>query len=140
MKPVMRLLGLLLLLLPVHAGWADEAESLAQSREAADAWLALIDEGEIERSWSAASSLFQQAVSAADWKRALRGARGPLGGLQTRSFLGASHNTSLPGAPDGEYVVMQFKATFDRKAEAVETVTTMLESDGAWRVSGYFIR
>lgn len=137
---IVRALGLLLLLLPVHTVWAEETDRLALSREAAVAWLALIDRGEIERSWSAASSLFQQAVSTADWKRALRGARGPLGAFQQRSFLAANYSTSLPGAPDGEYVVMQFKASFGRKAEAVETVTTMLESDGAWRVSGYFIR
>jgi Protein of unknown function (DUF4019) len=29
---------------------------------------------------------------------------------------------------------------FEKKASAVETVTSMLDPDGAWRVSGYFIR
>jgi hypothetical protein len=47
---------------------------------------------------------------------------------------------SLPGAPDGEYVVIQFKTAFENKKFAIETVTPMLDGDGKWRVSGYFIR
>ena len=134
------ILGLILLLAPLHLAAASDADKLAQSTDAALAWLALIDAGDLEESWSEAASLFQQAVSAGDWERAIGGARGPLGALNERTFTGASHHTSLPGAPDGEYVVMQFKASFTRKAEAVETVTTMLDSDGSWRVSGYFIK
>jgi hypothetical protein len=135
-----RAVGLILLLIPLQTGWAEEADKLAQSRASALAWLALIDGGDYERSWSEASSLFQVAISSADWARALRGARGPVGDLQSRADLSATHTTSLPGAPDGEYVVMQFKSSFGRKAEAVETVTTMLESNGTWKVSGYFIK
>jgi hypothetical protein len=48
--------------------------------------------------------------------------------------------TSLPGAPDGEYVVIQFETSFENKNDAVETVTPMKDEDGKWRVSGYFIR
>ena len=47
---------------------------------------------------------------------------------------------SLPGAPDGEYVVILFKTSFEGKAEAVETVTPMRDADGEWRVAGYYIR
>jgi hypothetical protein len=47
---------------------------------------------------------------------------------------------SLPGAPDGEYVVIQFATSFENKKSAIETVTPMLDSDGEWRVSGYFIK
>lgn len=37
-------------------------------------------------------------------------------------------------------VVIQFDATFERKAQAVETVTPMLDKDGQWKVSGYYIK
>jgi hypothetical protein len=46
----------------------------------------------------------------------------------------------LPGAPDGQYVVIQFETSFENKHNAVETVTPMLEPNGQWRVSGYYIR
>jgi hypothetical protein len=42
--------------------------------------------------------------------------------------------------PDGKYVVIQYDSVFEQKASAVETVTPMLDSDGAWRVSGYFVQ
>jgi hypothetical protein len=50
------------------------------------------------------------------------------------------YTTTLPGAPDGEYVVIQYQSSFGKKNLAVETVTPMLDQDGVWRVSGYFIR
>ena len=48
--------------------------------------------------------------------------------------------SSIPGAPDGEYVVIQFKTSFENKKSGIETVTPMLDKDGKWRVSGYYIK
>ena len=48
--------------------------------------------------------------------------------------------TELPGAPDGQYVAIQFTTPFENKRVAVETITPMLEDDGDWRVAGYFIK
>ncbi len=44
------------------------------------------------------------------------------------------------GAPDGEYVVIQFETSFEHKRSAIETVTPMMDRDGKWRVSGYYIK
>jgi hypothetical protein len=44
------------------------------------------------------------------------------------------------GAPDGEYVVIQYDTKFDNKAAAVETVTVARGKDGVWRVAGYYIK
>ena len=52
----------------------------------------------------------------------------------------ATYKTSLPGAPDGEYVVIQFDTSFENKKAAIETVTPMMDQDGTWRVSGYYIK
>ena len=108
--------------------------------EAASAWLALIDDGEYAESWKQAASPFRSRMSRDRWVDAVRAAREPLGKLRSRSFLGAVCETGLPGAPDGTYVVIRYRAAFERKASAVETVAPMLEQDGIWRVSGYFIR
>jgi Protein of unknown function (DUF4019) len=45
-----------------------------------------------------------------------------------------------PHTPAGEYVRMQYDTTFEKKKDAVETVVPMLDKDGKWRVSGYFIK
>ena len=50
------------------------------------------------------------------------------------------YTTTAPGAPDGEYVIIQFESAFEHKASAIETVTPMRDKDGQWRVSGYFLK
>jgi hypothetical protein len=47
---------------------------------------------------------------------------------------------AVPGAPDGEYVVIRFKTKFKNKKSAIETATPMLENGGEWSVSGYYIK
>jgi len=133
------LAGLAVALLTAQTtGAADTAEQAAT--KSAEAFLALVDKGQHDESWDAAAKLFQGAVTREKWKEALTATRTPLGKLVSRSLKVAKHTTSLPGAPDGQYVVVQFATSFENKKEAVETVTPMQEKDGTWRVSGYFIR
>ena len=66
--------------------------------------------------------------------------RRPLGKMIKRKLKNKQYMTSLPGAPDGEYVVIQFDTAFENKKEAIETITPLLDTDGKWRVSGYFIK
>ena len=70
----------------------------------------------------------------------VQSARSPFGKLKKRTFAAAKYMTELPGAPDGEYVVIQFQASFENKENAVETITPKLAPDGKWRVSGYVIK
>jgi len=37
-------------------------------------------------------------------------------------------------------VVLQYQSSFQSKANAMETVTVVLDQDGTWRVVGYFIK
>jgi hypothetical protein len=108
--------------------------------DAATNWLKLTDAGLYNVSWDAAAPLFQNAVTKERWSQALRGVRTPLGNALSRRVKSAKYTTTLPGAPDGEYVVIQFETSFENKSSAIETVTPMLAKDGTWRVSGYFIR
>ena len=70
----------------------------------------------------------------------MKSVRKPLGQNLSREVNFKKYTTSLPGAPDGEYVVIQFTTSFSHKKSAVETVTPMLDTDGKWRVSGYYIK
>ena len=107
---------------------------------AATAWLMLIDNGKYGDSWEAAAAYFKGAVTKEDWLQTLVAVRKPLGVLISREVRLKKYARSLPGAPDGEYVVIQFNTSFGNKKSAIETVTPMLESDGSWRVSGYYIK
>jgi hypothetical protein len=101
-------------------------------------WLHLIDAGKYGDSWEQASVLFKGALSRDRWVSAMEGGRKPLGDLVKRYLKSADYRTSLPGAPDGQYFVIQFNASFSGKAEAVETVTAVREGND-WKAAGYFI-
>ena len=116
------------------------AEYDQAAEQAARDWLAMADADDAPGTWTAAASLFRQAVPAEQWTHSLRAARAPLGAVVSRTLRDAQAANELPGAPDGEYVVLQFDTQFERKRAAVETVTPMRDTDGMWRVSGYFIR
>ncbi|MBK9063003.1 MAG: DUF4019 domain-containing protein [Acidobacteria bacterium] len=119
---------------------ADDSAAVAQAQVAARSWLALTDSGKYGESWDNASSFSKSAVTRADWEKAIKGGRSPLGAMKARKVKSATFTRTLPGAPDGEYVVIQFESQFENKAAAIETVTPMHEKDGAWRVSGYYIK
>lgn len=122
----------------VPAFAADKPED--EARKSAEQWLALIDAGKFGESWKTAAGYFKTAVTQEQWEHSLDAVRNPLGGMVSRKLKSATYTKSLPGAPDGEYVVLQFKTSFANKKEAIETVTPMLDKDGKWRVSGYFIK
>ena len=108
--------------------------------QSAQAWLDLVDGGDYAKTWQNAAAAFQTAVSQADWEKTIQAVRAPLGKLISRKVKSHQYSTSLPGAPAGQYVVIEYDTTFENKAAAVETVTPMLEKDGQWKVSGYYLK
>ena len=115
-------------------------DAVEASLKAATSWLALVDAGDYDASWQEAASYFKALVPQQQWKQAMTGARAPLGSLISRKQSLQKYSTSLPGAPDGEYVLIEFVTRFENKKSAVETVTPMRDKDGKWRVSGYYIK
>ena len=132
---------LLLMLLPGICSTAQAQQKPEQvAKQSSDSWLGLVDSGKYGESWQEASQLFKAAVTKEQWQSALRGSSDPLGKMLSRKLKSATYTKTLPGAPDGEYVVIQYESSFEHKQSAVETVTPMLDKDGKWRVSGYFVK
>ena len=104
------------------------------------AWLSLVDEGNYAESWNQAAGLFKNAVTKEQWLNSMQAFRVPLGKIVARKLTSKQYTKALPGAPDGEYVVIQYETTFENKKSSVETVTPMLDKDGKWRVSCYYIQ
>jgi hypothetical protein len=119
---------------------ASDSKKLASALFAANKWLALVDQDKYAESWKEAADLFRHTVQSDLWVASLKALREPLGKLISRKVKSAVYKTTLPGAPDGQYVVIEFTSSFKHKKTAVETVTPMLGKDGVWRVSGYFIK
>ena len=133
-------LAVVSLILSVGAVYAASIEKEKAAVSSAEKWLRMIDEEKYAESWKDAAELFRDAVTQEQWEQSLQVVRKPLGRLLSRTVKSKSYKTSLPGAPDGEYVVIEFSTSFERKKSAVETVTPMRERDGKWRVSGYYIK
>ncbi|MCX7591122.1 MAG: DUF4019 domain-containing protein [Kiritimatiellae bacterium] len=119
---------------------AEEGDKKRGAIEAAENWVALVDGAKYAESWKEAAEYFRNAVKQEQWEHAAKAVRKPLGRVISRKMRSATYSTSLPGAPDGEYVIIEFETVFENKKAAVETVTPMMDKDGKWRVSGYFVR
>lgn len=107
---------------------------------AAQAWLATVDAQRYGTAWDAAAPLLQGAIERTRWEATIQEARGPLGAVNARKLRSATYARSLPGAPEGEYVVIQYATAFANRPLSIETVTPMKQADGTWKVAGYYIR
>jgi hypothetical protein len=116
---------------------ADETAEDRAERAARD-WLALVDAGRYAESWDGAAPVFRASVPKEQWQQALGAVRAPLGPCLSRRRVSRKLVDSLPGAPRGPYVVIQLASEFEKKKEAVETITPAL--DGSWQVASYFIK
>lgn len=132
------LVFLLLLVLP-GASLATDQDKEAAAVAAAHEFLTLVDQGEYLKSWEQASSLFAERIPKEDWIEGISRFRPTFGAIKERTLKGSHLARSLPGAPDGEYVLILFTSVFEEKASAVETITMMLETDKQWRAAGYYI-
>ena len=110
-----------------------------QAAPSGEAWLKLVDNAKYADSWKEASSYFRSRVPEKTWVSMVQGVRAPLGSLVSRTQPSVTFAKTLPGAPDGNYALMQFQSSFQKKSSAIETLTVMAEGD-QWRVAGYFIR
>ena len=106
---------------------------------AASQWIALLDNGQWDESWQAAAIVFKAQLTSEKWTPMIQSLRTPLGRVSSRALQSAVRTSTLPGAPAGDYQVLQFKTRFATKPDAIETIVLSREKVG-WRVSGYFIR
>ena len=135
---IMSVIGFSIIVFSCAAPGNPDAEQAASA--SASEWIALVDEGRYGDSWQEASELFRVAVTKEQWESSLEGVRKPLGNIVSREVSSMQYAEELPGAPDGQYVVIQYRTSLEFKKSAVETVTPMIDKDGKWRVSGYYIK
>ena len=65
----------------------------------------------------------------------------PFGAVKSRILKSATFARDPGGAPPGRYVIIVYDTRFANHAGgAIENVTPMRDSDGSWKVSGYYFR
>ncbi len=127
----------LLLVLPLSAIAQGQPEKAAE--KSAEQWLALVDAGRYGESWDQAAEFFKSAVTKQSWEQQVASARGQTGKLKSRSLKSAQYTESLPNAPAGKYVVIQYDSSFET-GPWIETAVMMEQKDGSWKTSGYFVK
>jgi hypothetical protein len=139
-KFIVPLLFAVCLCLPRGTALGVETRPEDAAQPAAVEWLALVDAGKYVESWEKMSPGFKKAVSKRKWKSTVEKIRSPLGKFTSRKLKSAEYSKELPGAPEGEYVVLQYDSVFERKPAAIEKVTLILGQDLNWRVSSYAVK
>ena len=111
----------------------------ADGVNAAKAWAELLDAQNWAQSWRAAGAIFQARMPETQWIPKITALRRAMGRMASRRVKDVQATTSLPGAPDGQYEIVQFNTDFAQKSGAIETVVLAREASG-WKVDGYFVR
>jgi hypothetical protein len=110
--------------------------AVAASRD----WLLMTDHGDVAESHKRAGARFRAAMSIPQWQSALARERTPRGAVVQRALAQTAFQRSLGPGVDGDFALLQFRTAFAKQSDAGETLTLERESDGAWRVIGYFIK
>ena len=143
MKEIMKklIVGLTILLTFASASaTAGEEEDIQKAVVAAEAWLTLVDQGKFAESWDQAASTMQNGIGKPKWVQAVGNVRTPIGALRSRILMKDADAPKMAKLPVGDAVIIQFTSAFERLAPAIETVTPFRETDGSWKVSGYYIK
>jgi len=106
------------------------------ARTAAEEWLALIDDGDFEASWTAADSTLRAGISQEEWADQGIRARVWLDTLHVRRLQRAQYRDSAAQISGGHPVVILEYASEYAKGRAREAVITT-NRDTAWAVAGY---
>ncbi len=128
-------LGLVLAVLAACTSHKLATDQSPQS--AAEAFLALIDQDNYERSWTEASDWLREKVDVNQWAEYVVNSRKPLGVVKRREFNTVEFHDSLEDMPAGSYALVFFDSSLTDNASASEMVGLMLSDDSVWRVIGY---
>jgi hypothetical protein len=131
-------LGVLFLSGPVQADGPNDA-AIAASVKASDAWLPIIDAGKYGESYDGFCVVAKMVLTEDKWVKTNEQVRAPLGKLVSRALKSKQYLSGLPNGTQGQFVILQYETEY-ANLNATETVTTMLDKDGQWRIAGYYIR
>jgi Protein of unknown function (DUF4019) len=114
------------------------AEEQAAERQALG-FLGYLDHGRFADSYAYTGMLIRAQMDREAFASQIEKTRLGVGALQARELIDAGYATSVPGAPEGQYVVLHYHSSFANRPDAVETLTLAF-AKGYWRVSGYYIK
>src|ERR1700677_1407915 len=132
---VITLLGLALFI-GVNARASSGADHLDDAVSASQAWIAEIDNGKYDESYSYGSEAMQQKAEENRWVHILTALREPWGDVLSRKQLSHIYKPNGFEGAEGEFMVVTYDTSFKQLDSATEVVV-MQWQDGRWRGAGY---
>ncbi len=114
------------------------ADELSAQRQALG-FLGYLDQGRFADSYAYTGMLIRTQLDRDAFSTQIQKTRVGTGALQSRELIDSAYTTTLPDAPEGQYVMLHYHASFANRPDTVETVTLTL-AKGYWRVVGYYIK
>ena len=114
------------------------AEEQAAERQALG-FLGYLDHGRFADSYAYTGMLIRSQLDREAFASQVEKARAGTGVVQSRELIDAGYTTTVPGAPEGQYVVLHYHSSFANRPDTVETLTLAF-AKGYWRVSGWYIK
>ncbi len=116
----------------------DTAQAIEAAQQAADQWLAHVDAGDAAQSYETAAAVLKDQITEEQWRGSLNAVEMQTGELVDRALITPRYTTTLPNAPPGEYVILEYDAQYTNLA-ALEVVVLKKENDD-WRSAGYLVQ
>ncbi len=124
----------------LNPAYAQTDSDTSKAVAAAEAFVALIDAGKYAESWDGAAEAFRKAVTKEQWQAAAAQVQAQAGNKTSRALMAGANAPKAMRNAQGEFIVVQFSSTFTKIPHVIEIVSPMRDTDGVFRVSGYFLR
>lgn len=124
----------------LNASYASDEDILEAVENNARTWLAYTDTGRYQESWNNASPQFRVQQPEAEWVKTIRSIRSPQGAIEARYLAAAGYTQAPSGFSEGEFIMLQFYATFSKSGLSSESVTLEKQANNTWLVAEYEIK
>ena len=126
-------------LLAVTGAAVAVAQDDVQVKRDAERLLTLMDQAKYRDCWRQSSQHYKTQLNAEEWESQMKPVRNNFGALQKRVYKTSKTSKTLAGAPEGEYMVLEYTTSFANKPNVTETLVLSREG-GGWKLAGYSVR
>jgi hypothetical protein len=125
------------MLVPASFSAAASDADISAAQVAATIWLSKLDADQFSESWELLSPGSKKAISRWRWNLQCKLGRMSLGRVRSRKEKSTEHRTKSPGGRSGEFIVLRYETSSEKKGTIIEEVAVEKDHDNQWRVGGY---
>jgi hypothetical protein len=123
------------LLIFATSAFAQSAKETADARVAAERWMKLMDAEEYSAAWNTGAANMRKDMPKFAWNMLANTVHLPLGAAKRHTFTSSDATAATAEKPAS--ITLTYIGEYEKSHNVLEKVTTVQESDGQWRVSGF---